>query len=93
MERICGGGSGCRVMLGDSGTVIVADTSTWTDGMTDCVKSRFSGVRIVVCQCSSSMSGFSVVIYPPPDSQSFCCKIILYVSVILSLCALVISWK
>lgn len=67
VDRLCGGMSGCRVMMaGESRKVVVADAPTWTDDMSQCIKGRFPGIQISVCQCNSSMSGFSVVIDLPP---------------------------
>ena len=65
VDRLCGGVDNCRVMVGDAGRVVVADAPTWTDDMSQCVKGRFPGVTLSICQCNSSMSGFSVVIELP----------------------------
>lgn len=63
VERLCGVvAHGGRVMFGESGRVVVADVAQWTDDMSQCVKARFPGTQVSVYHCSSSISGFSVVI-------------------------------
>lgn len=93
VERLCGGVDGCRVMVGEGRRVVVADAPSWTDDMSQCVKGRFPGSNLSVFQCSSSITGFSVVIELPGRAEG---GALLGVSLLLLLvsgvCAMLVLW-
>jgi hypothetical protein len=92
VDRLCGGMSGCRVMVGENRKVVVADAPTWTDDMSQCIKGRFPGAQISVCQCNSSMSGFSVVIDLPAASGGLGIKVFILLLAVVAFSVLVVAW-